>query len=72
MKRINSEVIKKQIKIHGLGKTSDETGISVHTLMRMSGDNYHNEPNATTRKALCRFFKLTEDELFLDSGEEAG
>lgn len=64
MKRVKADVIKQLIKTHGLAKTSDETGISVHTLMRMQGDYYDNEPNATTRKALCRFFNASEDELF--------
>lgn len=71
MKRVKTEILKQHIKEHGLAKVSDETGISVHTLMRMQGENYASEPSATTRKALCRFFKVSEDTLF-GNIEEAG
>lgn len=70
MRRVKAETLKHHIKEHGLAKTSDETGLSVHTLMKMQSDSYNREPNATTRKALCRFFKVSETDLF-ENIEEA-
>jgi len=73
MRTINIEMFKKLLGQFGIAQTSNETGVSVHTLIKMAAPSYGNrEPNAMTRKALCRFFSVSEDSLFPLVRDEAG
>lgn len=61
---INNQLLKELVHEIGIGKFSDDTGVSISWLQKAMAGCYMHEPRRLIREAICNNYAVNENKLF--------